>query len=236
MLNQQCRFRHAGIYKAFMFGNPSVIVTTPETCKRILNNDDAFKPGWPTSTMELIGKKSFVGISHEEHNRLRHLTAAPVNGYEALSVYTQYKEENMKSALEWANMEKLEFLTQFRKLTFMIIMYIFLNLESEHLMEALEKEYTVLNYGIRAMAINFPGFDYYKALKARKNLVGVLQSIVGKRRNQKKGYRLTKKKDMMDSLLDVENQNGRKLSDEEIIDVLIIYLNAGHESSDHAMM
>ncbi|GAV86940.1 p450 domain-containing protein [Cephalotus follicularis] len=231
------RFGHAGIYKAFMFGNPSIIVTTPETCKRILNDDDAFMPGWPTSTMELIGKKSFVGISHEEHNRLRRLTAAPVNGYEALSVYTQYIEENVKSALEkWANMEKLEFLTQLRKLTFMIIMYIFLSSESEHLMEALEKEYTVLNYGIRAMAINFPGFAYYKALKARKNLVGVLQSIVGKRRNQKKGYSSTKKKDMMDSLLDVEDQSGRKLSDEEIIDVLIMYLNAGHESSGHTMM
>jgi hypothetical protein len=32
-------------------------------------------------------------------------------------------------------------------------------------MEALEKDYTTLNYGVRAMAINLPGFAYYKALK-----------------------------------------------------------------------
>ena len=48
--------------------------------------------------------------------------------------------------------------------------------------------------------------------------------------------RLTKKKDMMDALLDVEDDNGRKLSDEEIIDILVMYLNAGHESSGHTMM
>ncbi|KAK8575518.1 hypothetical protein V6N13_033245 [Hibiscus sabdariffa] len=49
------RFGRTGIYKAFMFGNPSVIVTLPETSRRVLNDDDAFKPGWPTSTVELIG-------------------------------------------------------------------------------------------------------------------------------------------------------------------------------------
>ncbi|XP_031275777.1 ent-kaurenoic acid oxidase 2 [Pistacia vera] len=237
------RYGRTGMYKAFMFGQPSVIVTVPETCKRVLTDDDAFKPGWPISTMKLIGEKSFIGISFEEHKRLRRLTAAPVNGHEALSVYLEYIERSVKSALEkWANMEQIEFLTQLRKLTFRIIMYIFLSSESDHVMEALEREYTALNYGVRAMAINVPGFAYHKALKARKNLVAILQSIVDERRNQRKGdnynnnNNLGKKKDMMDALLDVEDGNGRKLEDEEIIDVLVMYLNAGHESSGHTMM
>lgn len=154
------------MYKAFMFGNPSIIVTTPETCKRVLTDDDAFKPGWPASTMELIGKKSFIGISYEEHKRLRRLTAAPVNGHEALSVYVRYIEDIVISALDkWSNLERIEFLTQLRRLTFRIIMYIFLSSESDHVLEALEREYTKLNCGVRAMAINLPGFAYHKALK-----------------------------------------------------------------------
>ncbi|KAJ4727350.1 Cytochrome P450 family ent-kaurenoic acid oxidase [Melia azedarach] len=231
------RFGRAGIYKAFMFGNPSVIVTTPETCRRVLTDDDAFKPGWPVSTMELIGKKSFIGISYEEHKRLRRLTAAPVNGHEALSVYMQYIEDNVISALDkWAKIEQIEFLTELRRLTFRIIMYIFLSSESPHIVEALEREYTALNYGVRAMAINLPGFAYHRALKARKRLVAILQSIVDERRNQSRGDNLRKKKDMMDQLLSVEDENGKKLDDEEIIDVLLMYLNAGHESSGHTMM
>ncbi|XP_062098807.1 ent-kaurenoic acid oxidase 2-like [Humulus lupulus] len=232
------RFGHTGIYKAFMFGNPSVIVTTPETCKRVLTDDDAFKPGWPRSTVELIGKKSFIGISFEEHKRLRKLTAAPVNGHEALSMYIEYIQDNVVASLEkWSNMGQIEFLTELRKLTFRIIMYIFLSSESEPVMEALEREYTILNYGVRAMAINIPGFAYHKALKSRRKLVAVFQSIVDERRAQKKvSIATTKKKDMMDALLDVEDENGRKLSDEEIIDVLLMYLNAGHESSGHTIM
>jgi len=41
---------------------------------------------------------------------------------------------------------------------------------------------------------------------------------------------------MMDSLIDVEDDNGRKLGDEDIIDIMLMYLNAGHESSGHITM
>ena len=41
---------------------------------------------------------------------------------------------------------------------------------------------------------------------------------------------------MMDALIDVEDDKGRKLSDEEIIDIMLMYLNAGHESSGHITM
>lgn len=154
------------MYKALMFGNPTVIVTTAETCRKVLSDDEAFKPGWPRSTIELIGRKSFAGIYDEEHKWLRKLTAAPINGHDALSGYIKYIEDNVVMALEkWAGKGRIEFLTELRRLTFRIIMHIFLSTETDHVIEALEKEYTALNYGVRAMAINFPGFVYHKALK-----------------------------------------------------------------------
>ena len=62
------------------------------------------------------------------------------------------------------------------------------------------------------------------------------QAIVNKRRSERKENVSRETKDMMDSLMDVEDENGRKLSDEEIIDILLMYLNAGHESSGHITM
>ena len=41
---------------------------------------------------------------------------------------------------------------------------------------------------------------------------------------------------MMDLLLDVEDEKGTKLDDEEIIDVILMYLNAGYESTAHATL
>lgn len=235
--NYVSRFGHCGLYKVFMFGNPSIIVTTAEASKRVLNDDEHFKPGWPTSTVKLIGRKSFIAIPYEEHKRMRRLTAAPINGHEALSIYMTYIEDNVISALDkWADMGQIEFLTKLRKLTFRIIMHIFLSSVGEKVMAALEKEYRALNYGVRAMEINIPGFAFHKALKARKKLVAIFQSIVDDRREQRKNNTPTLKKDMMDAMMDIEDENGRRLSDEEIIDTLVMYLNAGHESSGHITM
>jgi len=165
-MHEQCRFGKTGIYKVLMFGNPSVIVTTPEACKKVLTDDDCFTLGWPSSTVELMGKKSFISIPADEHKRLRRLTSASINGYDALSGYIPFIEKNVISSLEkWTTMGNIEFLTEMRKLTFRVIIHIFLSSESEYVMENLEKEYTVLNLGVRALRINLPGFAFHKALK-----------------------------------------------------------------------
>jgi ent-kaurenoic acid hydroxylase len=71
-------------------------------------------------------------------------------------------------------------------------------------------------------------------LQARKKLVSVLQGVLNKRRAAKRHPRSSM--DMMDRLIEVEDEHGRRLDDEEIIDILVMYLNAGHESSGHISM
>lgn len=66
--------------------------------------------------------------------------------------------------------------------------------------------------------------------------MGVLQGVVSKRREERRENPWSPKKDMMDQLLDAEDESGRRLDDEEIIDILVMYLNAGHESSGHITM
>lgn len=167
--NSNYSFSGIGIYKAYMFGTPAIMVTTPENCKQVLMDDKHFVPGWPKATCELIGKKSFLFIIHEEHKRLRKLTSAPINGYDALSSYIEFVEATVVSTLEkWAGMGEIEFLTEMRRLTFKIILKIFLSSEGDSVMESLEKVYTDLNYGMRAMAINLPGFAYHRALKVHQ--------------------------------------------------------------------
>ncbi|XP_059640624.1 ent-kaurenoic acid oxidase 1-like [Cornus florida] len=230
------RYHKARIYKAFMFGNPTIILTTPETCRRILMDDENFGPGWPKSVTKVIGKKGLHGISNEEHKRLRRLTAAPIKGHEALSVYIDCIEDIAVAAFdEWGRRDRpVEFLTEMRKIAFKVIMNIIMGSEFDpKSMEAMEEEYTLLSHGLKAMTINLPGFAHHKALKARKNLIKKVKAIVDKRRVMMRSSEAKVKKDMMNLLMESEDEDGRKLSDEEIIDLVIMYLLAGHESSAH---
>ena len=161
------------MYKTFMFGSPTILVTLPEVLRQILMDDEHFVPGWPATTTELIGRKSFLVIPYERHRRLRRLTAAPINGHDALSTYLTFIDKTAADSLEkWSSMGEIEFLTEIRRFTFRIIIHIFLSSGVDSVMHSLEKFYTDLNYGMRAMAINLPGFAYHKSLKVRsKSLI-----------------------------------------------------------------
>ncbi|KAL6848426.1 hypothetical protein ACP4OV_021720 [Aristida adscensionis] len=244
------RFGGGGVYRTFMFGRPTILVTTAEGCKQVLMDDEAFVTGWPPATISLIGRKSFISISPEEHRRLRKLTAAPINGHDALTAYLAFIDRTVVAALRrWSSATAaghqpapVEFLTELRRMTFRIIMHIFIGgggaggEEEEETEAALERSYTELNYGMRAMAINVPGFAYHRALRARRRLVRVLQGVLDGRRRETAARKEEEEMDMMDRLMAVEDERGRRLEDEEIIDVLLMYLNAGHESSAHITM
>lgn len=67
-------------------------------------------------------------------------------------------------------------------------------------------------------------------------MVKLLEEVLEERKKrsgieQKKGQ-----KGMIDLLIEAEDENGKKLEDVHIIDLLIINLLAGHESSAHASM
>lgn len=66
--------------------------------------------------------------------------------------------------------------------------------------------------------------------------MAILQAIVTKRRKIREETQGMAKQDMLDNLLDTRDDHGIKLTDEEIIDILVMYLNAGHESSGHVTM
>nr|KYP67048.1 Ent-kaurenoic acid oxidase 1 [Cajanus cajan] len=230
------RYGRKGMYRTHLFGNPSIIVCSPETCRKVLTDDEQFKLGYPASTMALTGKRSFHGISNVEHKRLRRLTTSPITGHEALSTYIGLIEGvAVKQLEELSSMNTpCEFLTQMRKFAFKVITTIFMDSDADHVDLALvENLYIDLNRGLKSLAINLPGFAFYKALKARKKLMKLLQGLV----NQKRRTNNTKtKKDMMDLLMEVKDEDGRQLEDEDIIDLLLVFLLAGHESSAHGIL
>ena len=67
--------------------------------------------------------------------------------------------------------------------------------------------------------------------QARKKLVKVLQSILDKKRAMITSKQHQGKNDMMDLLMEAEDEDSLKLEDEDITDLLLIFLSAGFDSS-----
>ncbi|KAM3753049.1 hypothetical protein ACB098_03G064600 [Castanea mollissima] len=231
--NLVSRYGNTGIYKTHMFGCPSIIVCRPEICRRVLTNDEHFTLGYPKSTNLLGGRISLHSVSNEEHKRLRRLIASPINGHEALTMYIQHTEDiAIDSFDEWASMKQpFEFYTEIKKATFKIMTHIFMGSVSDSTLWTTHNLYADYRKGLMSMAINIPGFAFHKALKARKKMVKVLQSILDKKREMTQSKQHQGTKDMMDLLSEAEDEDGRKLEDEDIVDLILLFLSAGFDSS-----
>lgn len=155
------------MYRTHLFGYPTVIVCSPETCRNVLKDEEHLKPGYPASAMALAGKKSFHGISSAEHKRLRKVTTSPINGHELYN-YIGLIEDIVVKNLEDSSKTNtpVEFLKEAKKFTFDVITSVFFSSDREHADLALvEHLYIDLLRGMRSQSINLPGFPFYKALK-----------------------------------------------------------------------
>ncbi|XP_028762505.1 beta-amyrin 11-oxidase-like [Neltuma alba] len=230
------RHGRTGMYRTYLFGSPSIIVCSPDTCRKVLTDEQHFKLGYPTSTITLAGKRSLHGISNAEHKRIRRLTTSPITGHEALSSYVALIDHIAVRLLdEWSSVNApIELLSELRKFAFAVITKIFVGSDVDYIdLGLFENLYADLNRGMKSLAINLPGFAFHKALKAREKLTKVLQSLLERKRKSIKGRT---KKDMMDMLMEAKDEDGWQLEDEDITDLLLVFLLAGHESSAHAIM
>ena len=79
--------------------------------------------------------------------------------------------------------------------------------------------------------------NLFPILQARKKLVSVFQDVVDQRRKERSdGVHYKKSRDMIDGLINATDESGNKLDDEQIIDTMLTYLHAGHESSGYTTM
>ncbi|KAK2631570.1 hypothetical protein EUGRSUZ_L02729 [Eucalyptus grandis] len=186
-----------------------------------------------------MGNRSFHGISPAEHKRLRRLTAAPINGLEALTLFVSKIEDILGPSMEkWAESgQPVALMTEMNKVTYMVITNILFGANVDYDMQKMESLFYDLAQGLISIPINFPGCTYHKALKARRELVKILRANLDERRRVKnKKERAIEEKDMLDLLMEVEDEDGEKLDEETIIDVSLMFLLAGHETSAHATM
>ncbi|KAE8735982.1 putative Anthranilate N-benzoyltransferase protein [Hibiscus syriacus] len=228
------RYGRTGIYKTSLFGNPSVIVCGPELSRKILLDDERFEAGYPSSLMKLLGTKSLLGAANSEHRRLRKLLVAPINGHEALSMYIGYIEDIVKSSLEeCANYTSpIEFLTEWKKISFNVITKIFLG-SADSVSESMTEHYGLLLQGaFSPLPFDVPGFMFHRALKARKILLNFIQPHLDERR-YKNGDDQNIENGIIDQLLEAKDGDGEKLENELIVNLLFGFLLAGHETAAH---
>nr|ALI58397.1 ent-kaurenoic acid oxidase 3 [Scoparia dulcis] len=221
-----------GLYRTHLFGSPSIIAFSPSANKFVLQNEASFFLEWPS--VELVGSTSLVAVEGSSHTRVRSLVIRAINQPDALCRIAIMVQPRIIAALNlWAQKGRITLYKEAKKVTFANIGKYFASFEPGTVLDTLDDLFKGLTDGFRAQPINFPGTAYHRALQCRKKATGVFREEMERR---KESDASNAKHDLMEGLMQMKDEDGKQLSDVEVLDNIVSLVVAGYTSTSLAIM
>ncbi|XWS51071.1 hypothetical protein CRYUN_Cryun12cG0144800 [Craigia yunnanensis] len=219
-----------GLYRTHLFGSPSIIACFPSVNKFVLQSDDSFILEWPN--VDIIGRNSLVAVHGKAHTRLRSYVVNTINRPNTLRHIAALVQPRMVSALQsWAQKGRINSYNETKRLTFENIGKLFASIEPGPLLDTIDELFGGLVRGIRALPLNLPGTASYHAIQCRKRVEAIFRVELEKKKN---GFNINN--DLMDGLIEIKDDEGNKLSEQEVLDNIVSLVVAGYNSTSLASM
>ncbi|MCO5582613.1 hypothetical protein L7F22_036511 [Adiantum nelumboides] len=229
--SRQARF--GPVFRTHLLGKPTIYSTDSEVNKFVLHNEGRlFASSYPMSLVSLLGKNSLLLTHGHLHKQLYSLTWSFTSSSVLKDHLMAEVEEIVCSTLgTWGSSacgseQKVIYVQdEAKKVTFNLSVNQLLSssVDSEWT-EALRKEYLLLVEGFFSLPFNFPGTTYGRALQARVEIAKRIKKVV----DQRKKLESQAHSDYHDLLAAFLRQ---KLTDEQIVDMVISLLVAGYETT-----
>ncbi|QCD91020.1 cytochrome P450 90B1 [Vigna unguiculata] len=226
--------RYGTIYKSKLFGEPAIVSADAGLNRFILQNEGKlFECSYPRSIGGILGKWSMLVLVGDMHRDMRVIS---LNFLSHARLRTHLLKEVEKHTLlvlnSWNQNCTFSAQDEAKKFTF--------NLMAKHIMsmdpgeietEQLKKEYVTFMKGVVSAPLNLPGTAYRKALKSRSTILKFIEGKMEERvKRIQEGNEGLEEDDLLNWVLKHSN-----LSTEQILDLILSLLFAGHETSSVAI-
>ncbi|EAZ15890.1 hypothetical protein OsJ_31312 [Oryza sativa Japonica Group] len=224
----------AGIYRTHLFGSPAVLVCSPASNGFVFRSapPGSFGVGWPDP--ELVGVSSIVNVHGGRHARLRRFVLGAINSPNSLRSFAEVVQPRVAAALRsWAAKGTITAATEIKKVTFENICRMFVSMEPSPATAKIDEWFAGLVAGFRALQLDIPGTAFHHARKCRRKLNSVFREEVKRRKLKAK---LEEHDDVMSGLMRMEDEQGRRLGDDEVVDNIVSLVLGGYKSTSSAIM
>uniref|UniRef100_A0A7N0VEG5 Ent-kaurenoic acid oxidase n=1 Tax=Kalanchoe fedtschenkoi TaxID=63787 RepID=A0A7N0VEG5_KALFE len=140
----------------------------------------------------------------------------------------------MAGLKSWAEKGRVLAYDETQKITFANVGRLFASLEPGPALDAMDKLFENLLNGIRASPYNFPGTAYRCAVQSRKKLGAIFRAKLEEKKIHNRDSDAND--DLMDGLMKIKDEEGNRLSDDEVIDNIVSLIVAGYKSTAMAAM
>ncbi|XP_074294303.1 cholesterol 22-monohydroxylase CYP90B51-like [Silene latifolia] len=223
--------RFGKIYKSHLFGEPTIVSVDPGLNRYILQNEGRlFECSYPKSIGGILGKWSMLVLVGDMHRDMRNISLNFLcNGRLKTHLIKEVEKHTLFVLNSWKENCSFSAQDEAKKFTFNLMAKHIMSLDpGEQETEQLKKEYITFMKGVISPPLNFPGTPYRRALKSRSTILNFIEGKMNERLEKMKngGNDSMNDDDLLGWVLKHSN-----LSTEQILDLILSLLFAGHETS-----
>ncbi|MEB3356623.1 MAG: cytochrome P450 [Synechococcales bacterium] len=222
--------RYGNIFKTRLFGKPTVFVRGAIANEFVLANENRyFQVTWPQSTRALLGSLSLAlqrGGVHQSRRKLLAQAFLPraLDGYiPAMTAITQ------RHLARWEQMTPLTWYPELRNYTFDVASALLVGLENGS-QTSLGHWFEAWSQGLFSLPINLPWTSFGRAMRSRQKLLSEIETLIRQRQANPDAST-----DSLGLLLQAADEDGQRLTIEELKDQILLLLFAGHETLTSAI-
>ncbi|XP_044454623.1 cytochrome P450 85A1 [Triticum aestivum] len=228
------RLRYGRIFRTHVLGCPTVVCMDPDLNRRMLlqGESSGLVPGYPQSMQDILGRNNIGALHGSMHRFIRGAMLGLVHPAAIRASLLPKIDAFMRSHLDGWSGSVVDIQAKTKEVTLLSMLRQIAGITAGPLSDALNTEFCTLVLGTISLPINLPGTRYYQGLQARKKLVSMLQKIITERRSTIQAHG-----DMLEALLTSGDDGTReKLSDEQIIDLIMTIIYDGYETMSTTSM
>ncbi|XP_057740695.1 cytochrome P450 85A-like [Arachis stenosperma] len=224
MKNQ--RARYGSFFKSHILGCPTIVSMDAELNRYILMNESkGLVPGYPKSMLDILGKCNIAAVHGSTHKYLRGALLSIISPTMIRDQLLPKIDHFMRSHLSnWDN-QVINIQHKTKEMAFLSSLRQIAGKESSRISDSIMPEFFNLVLGTLSLPIHLPGTNYSRGFQARKATVSIVSEVIEERRKSQEIH-----KDMLGGLMGNDDESRHKLSDEEIIDLVITVMYSGYET------
>jgi len=218
----------------------NVFVFSPELNLQVLAHPSLFQVDegtfvkWPKETaLGRLMLNNIITMNGEHHKQQRHLMQPAFHKQQI----GQYRDDMVRLTLDmleqWRAPSRMDLYAEMKQLTLRIVVKTLFGVNEETDIERIgylmQRVLNSLSLLMVTPLIDIPGMPYHRILKWAAELEGMIRAMIAQKRSAGGGT------DVLATLLRVHDEDGQRLSDDELVSHTFSLYSAGHETVSNAL-
>ena len=214
--------KYGDIFETKLIGQRLIFIRGDQAISDLLEQQNAVEGWWPASVRKLLGSRSLANRNGPAHKARRRVVGQLFSG----TALKRYSPDIVIMVNELAEKLPLKndptpLAISMRRFAFSVIAKTVLGLDNSNC-EALFLDFELWTKALFSIPLAIPGTPFAKALSARQRLLERLKTVLAEADGRRGG---------LDLLADGLDEHGFALTDDDLVEQLLLLLFAGYETT-----